>query len=161
MAKKAKNNPVIVTATLYAPGLEVVSGEVLSRDEGSITIRYKKPRSSKYAVQTVPLANVVYVYDNEGAVEVGFKSERVAQFSITGEASVNELGGVTITTEDGVVSEFNAGADVELHGEDPLEGEAEPKAKKADKKAKVAKVAKKAKDEDEDEDDDEDDDDWE
>ena len=153
MAKKATNPQV--TLSVFATGERFIDGTIVRQDEQSVTVRYKKPRSSKFLVETFPREKVVSVWEGEESAQVVVAGARYELDTFTGELAINEQGDFVVTGEDFTVT-ISSKADVEIFEEDDEE---EKPAKKASKKAE-AKPAKKAKkveeDEDEDEEDDED-----
>ena len=153
MAKKATNPTV--TLSVFATGERFIDGTIVRQDEQSVTIRYKKPRSSKFLVETFPREKVVSVWEGEEAAQVVVAGARYELDTFTGELAINEQGDFVVTGEDFTVT-ISSKADVEIFEED----EEEKPAKKASKKAE-AKPAKKAKkvedDEEEDEEEDEED----
>lgn len=153
MAKKATNPTV--TLSVFATGERFIDGTIVRQDEQSVTVRYKKPRSSKFLVETFPREKVVSVWEGEEAAQVVVAGARYELDTFTGELAINEQGDFVVTGEDFTVT-ISSKADVEIFEEDEEE---EKSAKKASKKAE-AKPAKKAKkvEEDEDEDDEEDED---
>ena len=150
MAKKATNPQV--TLSVFATGERFIDGTIVRQDEQSVTVRYKKPRSSKFLVETFPREKVVSVWEGEEAAQVVVAGARYELDTFTGELAINEQGDFVVTGEDFTVT-ISSKADVEIFEED----EEEKPAKKASKKAE-AKPAKKAKkvEEDEDEEDEED-----
>ena len=153
MAKKATNPQV--TLSVFATGERFIDGTIVRQDEQSVTIRYKKPRSSKFLVETFPREKVVSVWEGEEAAQVIVAGARYELDTFTGELSINEQGDFVVTGEDFTVT-ISSKADVEIFEED--EEEDEKPAKKASKKAeaKSAKKAAKKVEEDEDEEDEED-----
>lgn len=154
MAKKATNPTV--TLSVFATGERFIDGTIVRQDEQSVTVRYKKPRSSKFLVETFPREKVVSVWEGEEAAQVVVAGARYELDTFTGELAINEQGDFVVTGEDFTVT-ISSKADVEIFEEDEEE---EKSAKKASKKAE-AKSAKKAKkveedEEDEDEEDEED-----
>lgn len=151
MAKKATNPQV--TLSVFATGERFIDGTIVRQDEQSVTVRYKKPRSSKFLVETFPREKVVSVWEGEEAAQVVVAGARYELDTFTGELAINEQGDFVVTGEDFTVT-ISSKADVEIFEED----EEEKPAKKASKKAE-AKPAKKAKkvEEDEDEEDEEED----
>ena len=151
MAKKATNPTV--TLSVFATGERFIDGTIVRQDEQSVTVRYKKPRSSKFLVETFPREKVVSVWEGEEAAQVVVAGARYELDTFTGELAINEQGDFVVTGEDFTVT-ISSKADVEIFEEDE---EDEKPAKKASKKAE-AKPAKKAKkvEEDEDEEDEED-----
>ena len=150
MAKKATNPTV--TLSVFATGERFIDGTIVRQDEQSVTIRYKKPRSSKFLVETFPREKVVSVWEGEEAAQVIVAGARYELDTFTGELAINEQGDFVVTGEDFTVT-VSSKADVEIFEEDEEE-EKPAKAKKADKKA--AKKAAKKVEEDEDEEDEED-----
>ena len=148
MAKKATNPQV--TLSVFATGERFIDGTIVRQDEQSVTVRYKKPRSSKFLVETFPREKVVSVWEGEEAAQVVVAGARYELDTFTGELAINEQGDFVVTGEDFTVT-ISSKADVEIFEEDEEE---EKPAKKASKKAE-AKPAKKA-EEDEDEEDEED-----
>ena len=146
MAKKATNPTV--TLSVFATGERFIDGTIVRQDEQSVTVRYKKPRSSKFLVETFPREKVVSVWEGEEAAQVVVAGARYELDTFTGELAINEQGDFVVTGEDFTVT-ISSKADVEIFEED----EEEKPAKKADKKA-TKKVAKKV-EEDEDEEDEE------
>ena len=153
MAKKATNPTV--TLSVFATGERFIDGTIVRQDEQSVTVRYKKPRSSKFLVETFPREKVVSVWEGEEAAQVVVAGARYELDTFTGELAINEQGDFVVTGEDFTVT-ISSKADVEIFEEDEEE---EKPAKKASKKAE-AKPAKKAKkvEEDEDEEDEEEED---
>lgn len=149
MAKKATNPTV--TLSVFATGERFIDGTIVRQDEQSVTVRYKKPRSSKFLVETFPREKVVSVWEGEEAAQVVVAGARYELDTFTGELAINEQGDFVVTGEDFTVT-ISSKADVEIFEEDEEE---EKPAKKASKKAE-AKPAKKAKKVEEDEDEDED-----
>lgn len=149
MAKKATNPTV--TLSVFATGERFIDGTIVRQDEQSVTVRYKKPRSSKFLVETFPREKVVSVWEGEEAAQVVVAGARYELDTFTGELAINEQGDFVVTGEDFTVT-ISSKADVEIFEED--EEEKPAKAKKADKKA--AKKAAKKVEEDEDEDEEED-----
>lgn len=147
MAKKATNPQV--TLSVFATGERFIDGTIVRQDEQSVTVRYKKPRSSKFLVETFPREKVVSVWEGEEAAQVVVAGARYELDTFTGELSINEQGDFVVTGEDFTVT-ISSKADVEIFEEDEEE---EKPAKKANKKA-----AKKVEEDDEEEDED---DDWE
>lgn len=147
MAKKATNPTV--TLSVFATGERFIDGTIVRQDEQSVTIRYKKPRSSKFLVETFPREKVVSVWEGEEAAQVIVAGARYELDTFTGELSINEQGDFVVTGED-FTTTISSKADVEIFEEDE---EDEKPAKKADKKA--AKKAAKKVEEDEDEEDEE------
>ena len=152
MAKKATNPTV--TLSVFATGERFIDGTIVRQDEQSVTVRYKKPRSSKFLVETFPREKVVSVWEGEEAAQVVVAGARYELDTFTGELAINEQGDFVVTGEDFTVT-ISSKADVEIFEEDDEE---EKPAKKASKKAE-AKPAKKAKKVEEDEDEDEEDED--
>lgn len=150
MAKKATNPTV--TLSVFATGERFIDGTIVRQDEQSVTVRYKKPRSSKFLVETFPREKVVSVWEGEEAAQVVVAGARYELDTFTGELAINEQGDFVVTGEDFTVT-ISSKADVEIFEEDEEE---EKPAKKASKKAE-AKPAKKAKKVEEDEEDDEED----
>ena len=150
MAKKATNPTV--TLSVFATGERFIDGTIVRQDEQSVTIRYKKPRSSKFLVETFPREKVVSVWEGEEAAQVIVAGARYELDTFTGELAINEQGDFVVTGEDFTVT-VSSKADVEIFEEDEEE-EKPAKAKKADKKP--AKKAAKKVEEDEDEEDEED-----
>lgn len=148
MAKKATNPTV--TLSVFATGERFIDGTIVRQDEQSVTIRYKKPRSSKFLVETFPREKVVSVWEGEEAAQVVVAGARYELDTFTGELAINEQGDFVVTGEDFTVT-ISSKADVEIFEEDEEE---EKPTKKADKKA--AKKAAKKVEEDEDEEDEED-----
>ena len=147
MAKKATNPTV--TLSVFATGERFIDGTIVRQDEQSVTIRYKKPRSSKFLVETFPREKVVSVWEGEEAAQVIVAGARYELDTFTGELSINEQGDFVVTGED-FTTTISSKADVEIFEEDE---EDEKPAKKSSKKA-----AKKV---EEDEDEEDEDDDWE
>ena len=147
MAKKATNPTV--TLSVFATGERFIDGTIVRQDEQSVTVRYKKPRSSKFLVETFPREKVVSVWEGEEAAQVVVAGARYELDTFTGELAINEQGDFVVTGEDFTVT-ISSKADVEIFEEDEEEEKA---AKKASKKA-----AKKVEEDDEEEDED---DDWE
>ena len=145
MAKKATNPTV--TLSVFATGERFIDGTIVRQDEQSVTVRYKKPRSSKFLVETFPREKVVSVWEGEEAAQVVVAGARYELDTFTGELAINEQGDFVVTGEDFTVT-ISSKADVEIFEEDEEE---EKPAKKASKKAE-AKPAKKAKKVEEDED---------
>ena len=152
MAKKATNPQV--TLSVFATGERFIDGTIVRQDEQSVTVRYKKPRSSKFLVETFPREKVVSVWEGEEAAQVVVAGARYELDTFTGELAINEQGDFVVTGEDFTVT-ISSKADVEIFEEDE---EDEKLTKKASKKAetKSAKKATKKVDEDEDEEDEED-----
>lgn len=153
MAKKATNPTV--TLSVFATGERFIDGTIVRQDEQSVTIRYKKPRSSKFLVETFPREKVVSVWEGEEAAQVIVAGARYELDTFTGELAINEQGDFVVTGEDFTVT-ISSKADVEIFEEDEEE---EKPAKKASKKAeaKPAKKAKKVEEDEEDEEEDEED----
>ena len=149
MAKKATNPTV--TLSVFATGERFIDGTIVRQDEQSVTVRYKKPRSSKFLVETFPREKVVSVWEGEEAAQVVVAGARYELDTFTGELAINEQGDFVVTGEDFTVT-ISSKADVEIFEEE----EEEKPAKKANKKAE-AKPAKKAKKVEEDEEDEEED----
>ena len=147
MAKKATNPQV--TLSVFATGERFIDGTIVRQDEQSVTVRYKKPRSSKFLVETFPREKVVSVWEGEEAAQVIVAGARYELDTFTGELSINEQGDFVVTGED-FTTTISSKADVEIFEEDEEE---EKPTKKASKKA-----AKKV---EEDEDEEDEDDDWE
>ena len=152
MAKKATNPTV--TLSVFATGERFIDGTIVRQDEQSVTVRYKKPRSSKFLVETFPREKVVSVWEGEEAAQVVVAGARYELDTFTGELAINEQGDFVVTGEDFTVT-ISSKADVEIFEEDEEE---EKPAKKASKKAeaKPAKKAKKVEEDEEEEDDEED-----
>lgn len=152
MAKKATNPQV--TLSVFATGERFIDGTIVRQDEQSVTVRYKKPRSSKFLVETFPREKVVSVWEGEEAAQVVVAGARYELDTFTGELAINEQGDFVVTGEDFTVT-ISSKADVEIFEEDDEE---EKPTKKASKKAE-AKTSKKAakKVEEEDEEDEEED----
>lgn len=147
MAKKATNPQV--TLSVFATGERFIDGTIVRQDEQSVTVRYKKPRSSKFLVETFPREKVVSVWEGEEAAQVVVAGARYELDTFTGELAINEQGDFVVTGEDFTVT-ISSKADVEIFEEDE---EDEKPTKKASKKAeKPAKKAAKKVEEDEDED---------
>ena len=171
MAKKATNPTV--TLSVFATGERFIDGTIVRQDEQSVTVRYKKPRSSKFLVETFPREKVVSVWEGEEAAQVVVAGARYELDTFTGELAINEQGDFVVTGEDFTVT-ISSKADVEIFEEDEEEKPAKKASKKAAKKveeddeedeedekpAKKAnkKAAKKVEEDDEEEDED---DDWE
>lgn len=155
MAKKATNPTV--TLSVFATGERFIDGTIVRQDEQAVTVRYKKPRSSKFLVETFPREKVVSVWEGEEAAQVVVAGARYELDTFTGELAINEQGDFVVTGEDFTVT-ISSKADVEIFEEDEEDEEEEKPSKKASKKAE-AKPAKKAKkvEEDEDEEDEEED----
>ena len=153
MAKKATNPTV--TLSVFATGERFIDGTIVRQDEQSVTVRYKKPRSSKFLVETFPREKVVSVWEGEEAAQVVVAGARYELDTFTGELAINEQGDFVVTGEDFTVT-ISSKADVEIFEEDE---EDEKPTKKASKKAetKSAKKAAKKVEEDEDEEEDEED----
>lgn len=152
MAKKATNPTV--TLSVFATGERFIDGTIVRQDEQSVTIRYKKPRSSKFLVETFPREKVVSVWEGEEAAQVIVAGARYELDTFTGELSINEQGDFVVTGED-FTTTISSKADVEIFEEDE---EDEKPAKKADKKA-AKKAAKKVEEDEDEEDEDEEDED--
>ena len=152
MAKKATNPTV--TLSVFATGERFIDGTIVRQDEQSVTVRYKKPRSSKFLVETFPREKVVSVWEGEEAAQVVVAGARYELDTFTGELAINEQGDFIVTGEDFTVT-ISSKADVEIFEEDEEE---EKPTKKASKKAeaKPAKKAKKEEDEEDEEDEEED-----
>lgn len=150
MAKKATNPTV--TLSVFATGERFIDGTIVRQDEQSVTIRYKKPRSSKFLVETFPREKVVSVWEGEEAAQVIVAGARYELDTFTGELAINEQGDFVVTGEDFTVT-VSSKADVEIFEEDEEE-EKPAKAKKADKKA-AKKAAKKVEEEEDEEDEEE------
>lgn len=148
MAKKATNPQV--TLSVFATGERFIDGTIVRQDEQSVTVRYKKPRSSKFLVETFPREKVVSVWEGEEAAQVVVAGARYELDTFTGELAINEQGDFVVTGEDFTVT-ISSKADVEIFEEDEEE---EKPAKKASKKAE-AKPAKKVEEDDEEEDEEE------
>ena len=173
MAKKATNPTV--TLSVFATGERFIDGTIVRQDEQSVTVRYKKPRSSKFLVETFPREKVVSVWEGEEAAQVVVAGARYELDTFTGELAINEQGDFVVTGEDFTVT-ISSKADVEIFEEDEEEEKPTKKSsKKAAKKVeededeedeeekptkKSSKKAAKKVEEDEDEEEDEDDD-WE
>lgn len=155
MAKKATNPTV--TLSVFATGERFIDGTIVRQDEQSVTVRYKKPRSSKFLVETFPREKVVSVWEGEEAAQVVVAGARYELDTFTGELAINEQGDFVVTGEDFTVT-ISSKADVEIFEEDEEE---EKPAKKASKKAeaKPAKKAKKVEEDEDEEDEDEEDED--
>lgn len=149
MAKKATNPQV--TLTVYATGERFIDGTIVRQDEQSVTVRYKKPRSSKFLVETFPREKVVSIWEGEEAAQIVVSGARYELDTFAGELSINENGNFVVTGEDFTVT-VAANADVEIFEED--EEEEKPAKKGAKKDVQPTKKAKAKKVEDEDEDDD-------
>ena len=152
MAKKATNPTV--TLSVFATGERFIDGTIVRQDEQSVTVRYKKPRSSKFLVETFPREKVVSVWEGEEAAQVVVAGARYELDTFTGELAINEQGDFVVTGEDFTVT-ISSKADVEIFEED----EEEKHAKKANKKAEAKtskKAAKKVEEDEEDEDEEED-----
>ena len=143
MAKKATNPQV--TLSVFATGERFIDGTIVRQDEQSVTVRYKKPRSSKFLVETFPREKVVSVWEGEEAAQVVVAGARYELDTFTGELAINEQGDFVVTGEDFTVT-ISSKADVEIFEEDEEE---EKPAKKASKKA--AKKVEEDDEEDEDE----------
>lgn len=150
MAKKATNPTV--TLSVFATGERFIDGTIVRQDEQSVTIRYKKPRSSKFLVETFPREKVVSVWEGEEAAQVIVAGARYELDTFTGELAINEQGDFVVTGEDFTVT-VSSKADVEIFEEDEEE-EKPAKAKKADKKP-AKKAAKKVEEDEDEEDEDE------
>ena len=146
MAKKATNPTV--TLSVFATGERFIDGTIVRQDEQSVTVRYKKPRSSKFLVETFPREKVVSVWEGEEAAQVVVAGARYELDTFTGELAINEQGDFVVTGEDFTVT-ISSKADVEIFEEDEEE---EKPTKKSSKKA--AKKVEEDEDEEEDEDDD-------
>ena len=153
MAKKATNPQV--TLTVYATGERFIDGTIVRQDEQSVTVRYKKPRSSKFLVETFPRDKVVSVWEGEEAAQVIVAGARYELDTFTGELSINEQGDFVVTGED-FTTTISSKADVEIFEED--EEDEKPTKKSSKKDVQPTKKAKAKKVEDEDEDDEEDED---
>lgn len=154
MAKKATNPTV--TLSVFATGERFIDGTIVRQDEQSVTVRYKKPRSSKFLVETFPREKVVSVWEGEEAAQVVVAGARYELDTFTGELAINEQGDFVVTGEDFTVT-ISSKADVEIFEEDEEE---EKPAKKASKKAEAKtskKAAKKVEEDEEDEEEDEED----
>ena len=152
MAKKATNPTV--TLSVFATGERFIDGTIVRQDEQSVTLRYKKPRSSKFLVETFPREKVVSVWEGEEAAQIIVAGTRFELDTFVGELSINEQGDFVVTGEDFTVT-ISSKADVEIFEEDEEE---EKPAKKGAKKAEAKpakKAAKKVEEEDEDEEEDE------
>lgn len=149
MAKKATNPTV--TLSVFATGERFIDGTIVRQDEQSVTVRYKKPRSSKFLVETFPREKVVSVWEGEEAAQVVVAGARYELDTFTGELAINEQGDFVVTGEDFTVT-ISSKADVEIFEEDEEE---EKPAKKASKKAEAKKAKKVEEDEDEEDEDDE------
>ena len=155
MAKKATNPTV--TLSVFATGERFIDGTIVRQDEQSVTVRYKKPRSSKFLVETFPREKVVSVWEGEEAAQVVVAGARYELDTFTGELAINEQGDFVVTGEDFTVT-ISSKADVEIFEED----EEEKPAKKASKKAEAKpakKTAKKVEEDEDEEDEDEEDED--
>ena len=149
MAKKATNPTV--TLSVFATGERFIDGTIVRQDEQSVTVRYKKPRSSKFLVETFPREKVVSVWEGEEAAQVVVAGARYELDTFTGELAINEQGDFVVTGEDFTVT-ISSKADVEIFEEDEEE---EKPAKKASKKAEAKSAKKVEEDEDEEDEDDE------
>lgn len=156
MAKKATNPQV--TLTVYATGERFIDGTIVRQDEQSVTVRYKKPRSSKFLVETFPREKVVSVWEGEEAAQVIVAGARYELDTFTGELEINEQGDFVVTGED-FTTTISSKADVEIFEEDEEDEKPAKKAGKKDEKpAKKAKAKKVEDEEDEEDEDDEDED---
>ena len=151
MAKKASNPTV--TLSVFATGERFIDGTIVRQDEQSVTVRYKKPRSSKFLVETFPREKVVSVWEGEEAAQVVVAGARYELDTFTGELAINEQGDFVVTGED-FTATISSKADVEIFEEDEEE---EKPAKKASKKAEAKSAKKAAKKVEEDEEEDEED----
>ena len=154
MAKKATNPQV--TLSVFATGERFIDGTIVRQDEQSVTVRYKKPRSSKFLVETFPREKVVSVWEGEEAAQVVVAGARYELDTFTGELSINEQGDFVVTGEDFTVT-ISSKADVEIFEEDEEDEKPAKKSSKKDvqptKKAKTKKVEEDEEDEEEDEED--------
>ena len=160
MAKKATNPTV--TLSVFATGERFIDGIIVRQDEQSVTVRYKKPRSSKFLVETFPREKVVSVWEGEEAAQVVVAGARYELDTFTGELAINEQGDFVVTGEDFTVT-ISSKADVEIFEEDEEEEKPAKKAKKVEEDEKPAKKANKkaAKKVEEDDEEEDEDDDWE
>ena len=157
MAKKATNPTV--TLSVFATGERFIDGTIVRQDEQSVTVRYKKPRSSKFLVETFPREKVVSVWEGEEAAQVVVAGARYELDTFTGELAINEQGDFVVTGEDFTVT-ISSKAGVEIFEEDEEEEKPAKKAKKVEAKP-AKKASKKAAKKVEDDDEEDEDDDWE
>lgn len=153
MAKKATNPQV--TLSVFATGERFIDGTIVRQDEQSVTVRYKKPRSSKFLVETFPREKVVSVWEGEEAAQVIVAGARYELDTFTGELEINEQGDFVVTGEDFTVT-ISSKADVEIFEEDEEDEKPAKKSSKKDvqptKKAKTKKVEEDEEDEEEEDD---------
>ena len=151
MAKKSASP---VTMTVAAAGLEELTGTITDQSAAGVTIRAKKPRSSKFEDHFIPSNRLALVStDSEGESTVVHMQHQSEYDEYTGvHEGINEYGLHQLQQEDGTVVQISpAYANVgtqEAEGEDEGGGKKKaPAAKKAAAKEAPAKgKAKKADD---------------
>lgn len=151
MAKK--NTAALMTVTVFATQPVYVEGRLMDENESALTLRVKKPRSSKYYLKQIVKKQIICMTqaeEDEGTfVWATLRSQRDVLDSMTGTVEIED-GFITVTDEDGKVLMVAADC-AEIEGDDT---EAEAEGKKASKKP-AAKKASKKDDDEEDEDDEE------
>lgn len=156
MAKK--NTAALMTVTVYATQPVYVEGRLMDENESVLTLRVKKPRSSKYYLKQILKSQIICMTqakEDEGTfVWATLRNQRDVLDSMTGTVEVTEDGFVAVTDEDGKVLMVAADC-AEIEGDDT---EAEAEGKKASKKPAAKKASKKDDDEEDDSDDGDEDD---
>lgn len=151
MAKK--NTAALMTVTVYATQPVYVEGRLMDENESVLTLRVKKPRSSKYYLKQILKSQIICLTqaeEDEGTfVWATLRNQRDVLDSMTGTVEVTEDGFVAVTDEDGKVLMVAADC-AEIEGDDT---EAEAEGKKASKKPAAKKASKKDDDEEDDSDD--------
>jgi hypothetical protein len=147
-----------MTVTVYATQPVYVEGRLMDENESVLTLRVKKPRSSKYYLKQILKSQIICMTqaeEDEGTfVWATLRNQRDVLDSMTGTVEVTEDGFVAVTDEDGKVLMVAADC-AEIEGDDT---EAEAEGKKASKKPAAKKASKKDDDEEDDSDDGDEDD---
>lgn len=155
MAKK--NTAALMTVTVFATQPVYVEGRLMDENESALTLRVKKPRSSKYYLKQIVKKQIICMTqaeEDEGTfVWATLRSQRDVLDSMTGTVEIED-GFITVTDEDGKVLMVAADC-AEIEGDDT---EAEAEGKKASKKPAAKKASKKDDDEEDDSDDGDEDD---
>jgi hypothetical protein len=128
-------------------------GKISDVGEAGVTIRYKKPRSSKYIVETIPWPRIELVeqYDSEEFQDIVSVREADVLMESAGEVVESEIAGFTkIELEDGGFI-YAPSLNTEISEEEAEGGKKKKKNKDRDEdggKKKKKKKIKKAKDDD-------------
>lgn len=140
----AKNTRPLYKINIVSPGFVTLKGTIESLSpKVSITFRYKKPRSSKYALRTVDWDSIISWEGQQGGPgSITFRSDRAIAKSVKGYIEMDEkMGLANITTEEGETFSVKPKF-MEAVSEDEIEA---PSFEKKNKKKAEAETAEKPK----------------